>query len=300
MASRGTSITITYVAWDTGANAGKTGDAANHTLRVVKDGVSAAPTNAPAEVDATNAPGVYKLTLTATEATADVVVLTGVSATANVSIIPVTVTFETVMRGTDNAALASVATEARLAELDAANIPTDLANIIAYVDSLETRLTAARAGYLDNLNGHTPQTGDSYARLGAPAAASIAADLLAIDNFVDELESRLTAVRAGYLDNLSAGAVAQEATVAALNDVSSADVQTAVAAELDAAGSELASIPTTTGTLRQKINFLFQYFRNRRTNTATTQKLYKEDGTTQLGSATVSDDGTTFDKGEMS
>lgn len=52
------------------------------------------------------------------------------------------------------------------------------------------------------------QTGDAFARLGAPAAASIAADLLAIDNFVDELESRLTAARAGYLDNLSAGAVA--------------------------------------------------------------------------------------------
>jgi len=33
------------------------------------------------------------------------------------------------MRGTDNAALAAVATEARLAELDAANIPTDLATI---------------------------------------------------------------------------------------------------------------------------------------------------------------------------
>lgn len=58
------------------------------------------------------------------------------------------------------------------------------------------------------LTGHTAQTGDSFARLGAPAAASVSADLLAIDNFVDELESRLTAARAGYLNNLSAGAVA--------------------------------------------------------------------------------------------
>ena len=33
------------------------------------------------------------------------------------------------MRGTDSAALASVATEARLAELDAANLPTDIAAI---------------------------------------------------------------------------------------------------------------------------------------------------------------------------
>ena len=63
-------------------------------------------------------------------------------------------------------------------------------------------------GSVASVVGHTAQTGDSFARLGAPAAASIAADLLAIDNFVDELESRLSATRAGYLDNLSAGAVA--------------------------------------------------------------------------------------------
>ncbi len=39
-------------------------------------------------------------------------------------------------------------------------------------------------------------------RLGSPAGASLAADLLAIDDLVDDLESRLTAVRAGYLDEL--------------------------------------------------------------------------------------------------
>jgi hypothetical protein len=38
-----------------------------------------------------------------------------------------------------------------------------------------------------------PQTGDSFARIGAPAAASIAADLLAIDNFVDGIEASLAA-----------------------------------------------------------------------------------------------------------
>jgi len=37
----------------------------------------------------------------------------------------------TAMRGTDNAALASVATEARLAELDAANLPSDIDDILA-------------------------------------------------------------------------------------------------------------------------------------------------------------------------
>lgn len=48
---------------------------------------------------------------------------------------------------------------------------------------------------------HTPQTGDAFARLGAPAGASVSADLLAIDNFVDDLESRI-----GTPSNLGSGA----------------------------------------------------------------------------------------------
>ena len=94
MAVRGQSQTIQYVAWDTNANAGKTGDVANHTLRWIKDGVAAAPTNSPTEVDATNAPGVYKITLTATECTCWVGTICGKSSTGGVSIIPLTVTFE--------------------------------------------------------------------------------------------------------------------------------------------------------------------------------------------------------------
>ncbi len=94
MASRGESLTITYVAWDTSSNAGRTGDAGNHTLRWIKDGDSAAPANGPSEVDPPNAPGVYKLTLTASECTCNVGVLAGKSSTANVVIIPVTITFE--------------------------------------------------------------------------------------------------------------------------------------------------------------------------------------------------------------
>lgn len=82
-----------------------------------------------------------------------------------------------------------------------------LSAIETLVDDLESRLSAERAGYLDNLNGHTPQTGDSFARLGAPAGASIAADLVTINNLVDDLESRLTAARAGYLDELQSANV---------------------------------------------------------------------------------------------
>lgn len=47
-------------------------------------------------------------------------------------------------RLTGNVALASVCTSGRLAELDAANLPAD-------IDTLLTRLSAARAGYIDEL-----------------------------------------------------------------------------------------------------------------------------------------------------
>jgi len=68
---------------------------------------------------------------------------------------------------------------------------------------------------------------------------------------------------------------------------------------LDDANSELAAIPTTTGGLRTMIQFLFQYFRNARTETNAAESLKKEDAATELGSRTLGDDGTTFTRGEM-
>lgn len=94
MPSYGASVVLTYIAWDTNANVGKTGDVANHTLRWIKDGTQGVPTNSPSEIDATNAPGAYKLTLTTGECTCQVGTLVGKSSTANVSIIPVSVSFE--------------------------------------------------------------------------------------------------------------------------------------------------------------------------------------------------------------
>lgn len=74
-----------------------------------------------------------------------------------------TVTTNSDMRGTDNAALAA-------------------------------NYTAARAGYLDNINGHTAQTGDSFARLGAPAGASVSADIAALNDIsvADILTTQMT------------------------------------------------------------------------------------------------------------
>lgn len=105
--------------------------------------------------------------------------------------------------------------------------------------------------------------------------------------------------------NITAGTITtvtnltNAATAGDLTSTMKTSVQTAVAAELDAAGSELSAIPSTTGSARQKLSFLHEYFRNKRTVTATTETLFKEDASTSLGTSTISDDGSTFTHGEL-
>jgi hypothetical protein len=88
MSVSGAALTVTYMAWDGSAGAGKTGDAANHTLRLVRDGVETTPSGTPAEVDAANAPGIYRLALTGAENTGTGMALVGKSATAGVVVVP--------------------------------------------------------------------------------------------------------------------------------------------------------------------------------------------------------------------
>ena len=85
------------------------------------------------------------------------------------------------------------------------NVPLTaaVAGVQSYVDDLESRLTAARASYLDNLSS------------GAVATASA---LATVNAYVDELEARLTAARAGYLDNLNSGVPLSAAAVDAVID----------------------------------------------------------------------------------
>jgi hypothetical protein len=73
----------------------------------------------------------------------------------------------------------------------------------AKLDTLhDTRLTAVRAGYLDNLSA---------------GAVAQAAALVTAQADLTTLIARLTALRAGYLDNLSVGPVAQASAIATLS-----------------------------------------------------------------------------------
>jgi len=78
-----------------------------------------------------------------------------------------------------------------------------------FVDELESRLTASRAGYLDKLNvaGDLANTSNANSFKADVSGLATASALAAVDDLVDELESRLTAIRAGYLDKLNVSGI---------------------------------------------------------------------------------------------
>jgi len=80
-----------------------------------------------------------------------------------------------------------------------------LSTISGLVDELESRLTAARADYLDNLNvtGTLANTDNADTFKADVSGLATEAALAIVSSYVDELESRLTAIRAGYLDKLN-------------------------------------------------------------------------------------------------
>ena len=82
-------IGICYFAWDGAHNIGQTGDAVNHVLKLIRDGVESGVTNFINEIDPVGCPGLYSINLTAAEMNADFIVLQGKSSTAGVSIVPV-------------------------------------------------------------------------------------------------------------------------------------------------------------------------------------------------------------------
>ncbi len=97
------------IVYATLAGVPKTGDAANITAYIDKDGGGAVQTNDanPTELDATNMKGLYAFDMLQAESNANLLTLSPVSATSNVALEPVVIYTVTAMRGTDSAALAT-------------------------------------------------------------------------------------------------------------------------------------------------------------------------------------------------
>jgi hypothetical protein len=168
---------------------------------------------------------------------------------------------------------------------------------------------------LTTYTGNTVQTGDSFARLGAPAGATVSADIAAIEAQTDDIGAAgagLTALGDVRLANLDAttSSRASQTSVNTIDDFLDTEiaailaaVDTEVAAILalldDARGEPAQGAPPVNPDAMTKIDYLYKQFRNRRTQTATTFSLYADDAVTVDQKSTVSDDGVTAVRGEL-
>lgn len=167
----------------------------------------------------------------------------------------------------DNASIVAGAASASTAATQATTAATNSGDAKTAAESVETRLTISRAAKIDNLDvllstrstltaaevrtelnsNPVPSSnmrGTDNALLAAsytaPANATIAtaaADALASKTAAQSVDGKLTSTRAGYLDNLSAGAVAQQTTVAAISNSVRVKLDTAADGEVPASGS---------------------------------------------------------------
>ena len=86
----GQNVTITYYAWDSGTNQGKTGDAGNHTIRFVRDGTEVIPFSSPSEINAVTLQGHYRQSISASELAGGLFyTVGGQSSSIGVRIIPI-------------------------------------------------------------------------------------------------------------------------------------------------------------------------------------------------------------------
>jgi hypothetical protein len=125
---------------------------------------------------------------------------------------------------------------------------------------------------------------------GAITADAFAANAITNAAVADDVDVNVKTITAGAI---TAAAIATDAIDA---DAVAADAITAIWAK---AMSDLAAVPGATASVLDAINLLFELARNKLTQTADTQTLYKDDGSTALATSTVSDDATTFTRTEF-
>ena len=258
MATRGVEMTVSFLAWDTAANAAKTGDSGNFTLRWIKDGTASAPTNSVSEIDATNCPGIYTLVITSTEADANLGCLAGKSSTADVSLIPTIIQFERLPDAAPGASTGLALTssvddvETKIDTVDAnvdavltdtgTSIPATIATVDTVVDAIKVVTDALPdSGALSSLaTASALSTVDSNVdSILTDTGTTIPATIATVDTVVDGIKA--------VTDNLpDSGALSSLATASAV-----ATVDTNVDAVLVDTGTTL---PATLSTIDGKVD----------------------------------------------
>ena len=158
--------------------------------------------------------------------------------------------------------------------------------------------------------GQTLTVTTGRASVGFIANDTITAASLNADAVTEIQNGLATAVNlatvAGYLDTEIAAILQDTGTdipaqISALNNLSAAQVNAEVvdALNTDTYAEPGQGAPGATISLAQKIGYLYKAFRNRKTQTSTTFSLYADDAATVDQKSTVSDNGTTAERGEI-
>src|SRR6185436_14079896 len=121
---------------------------------------------------------------------------------------------------------------------------------------------------------------------------------------VNGLAANVITATAIAADAIGASELAADAVTeiqSGLSTLVASDIKTQVVAALasDTYAEPGQGTPAATTTLAAKINYLFKAWRNKHTQTATEYDLYNDDAVTVDQKAAVSDDGTTFTRGEI-
>ena len=162
----------------------------------------------------------------------------------------------------------AVATNSQLSDLhsDLRSYATGMSDMLSDVDSQLT------------VNYDLISDVDSQVLLNASAISDVDSQLLLNASMISDIESQVDA-------GITIGA-------SSLSDIYSQI--------WDTAETEIASMPAANAGYGDKVGMMFAALRNKRMTTASEDKIFDDAGTSNLGSAVLSDDGTTFERGEYS
>lgn len=180
---------------------------------------------------------------------------------------------------------------AGLNNLSITSVETALDNAFVYYD-LATASAVAALNNLSQVQAQSAAAAALAAYTPATAAAVAALYNVSSEEVQDAAEAALAAYAAPTETSLAAA-------LAGLNDPTVAEIAAAVEDLFtDSANAEPTAVPAANAALALKIAWLFALARNKRTQDSDTETLYADNGTTEIATSGISDDGTTLTKGE--
>jgi len=169
---------------------------------------------------------------------------------------------------------------------------TTVDNEIAVIDGIVDNILEDTGTTLDTLIRDVPTVAEFEARTIVSANYATAAALTTVDNEI--------AVIDGIVDSiLEDTATTIPASIAALPTDADVNAQVVDALATDTYAEPAQGAPAATLSLASKIAYLYKAWRNKTTSDADSIDIYNDAGAVVDQKAVISDDGTTFTRGEM-